>query len=129
MAYHNQRELARATVCQLQKNGNRDGIGIYVSLSFTLHRFSRGLEQSSSIVQTPTPIWSNGHDQLYFEVVFIFPAPQNESSPLRIKEFTTQTSNFAHDINEFWQSMVFENIEVQASNSPIRANVSGIVYY
>lgn len=32
VAYHDQRALARATVCRLHKGGNRDGVGIFVGL-------------------------------------------------------------------------------------------------
>ncbi|KAH0839428.1 hypothetical protein J3R83DRAFT_203 [Lanmaoa asiatica] len=100
VAYHNDRALARATVCRLHKSGNREGVGIY----------------------TPTPAWRNVRDRLYFEVVITFPAAKSESSPLRIKEFTTHTSNFAHEIGDLWQSILFEDIELNTSNSPIQVN-------
>ncbi|KAG8218140.1 hypothetical protein J3R82DRAFT_3677 [Butyriboletus roseoflavus] len=100
VAYHDERTLARATVARLQKGGNRNGVGIY----------------------TPSPAWADARDRLYFEVVFTFPAATSESSPLRIKEFTTQTSNFAHEIGDLWQSILFENMELESSNAPIHAN-------
>jgi hypothetical protein len=34
VAYHDERALARATVCQLRKSGNRHGVGIYVRRCF-----------------------------------------------------------------------------------------------
>ncbi|KAF8555008.1 hypothetical protein OG21DRAFT_961924 [Imleria badia] len=100
VAYHDARALARATVCQLRKRGDRHGVGIY----------------------TPTPAWSNQRDRLYFEVVFTFPAAPSERTPLRIHEFTTHTGNFAHEIGDLWKSLLFENMELNTSNSPIQAN-------
>lgn len=69
--------------------------------------------------------WSaNARDGLHFEVVFTFPAAPPERSPLHIHEFTTQTSNFAHEIGDLWRSLLFENMQLDASNSRIRVDVS-----
>ena len=59
--------------------------------------------------------------------MFTFPAAPSERSPLRIHEFTTDAGNFAHEIGDLWQSLLFENMELNASNAPIQANVSTCV--
>ena len=49
---------------------------------------------------------------------------RHHRSPLRIHEFTTDASNVAHEIGDLWQSLLFESMELNTSNSPIQANVS-----
>lgn len=100
VAYHDGRALARATVCRLRKNGNKHGVGIY----------------------TPIPGWTNARDRLYFEVVLTFPAAPSERSPLRIHELKTHASNFAHEMGDLWQSLLFDNLELDAANAPIQAH-------
>ena len=51
--------------------------------------------------QTPISAWHNLRDRLYFNVLLAFLAAPSEGSPLRIKQSTTYTSNFARD----WRSV------------------------
>ncbi|KAF8128160.1 hypothetical protein EV363DRAFT_1340877 [Boletus edulis] len=99
VAYHDERALARATVCRLRKSGNKHGVGIY----------------------TPIPGWTNPRDRLYFQVIFTFPAAPSEQSPLRIHELKTHASSFAHELGDLWQSLMFDNLELDAPNAPIQA--------
>ncbi|KAF9236999.1 hypothetical protein BU15DRAFT_76369 [Melanogaster broomeanus] len=96
VAYYGDEALARATVCRLQKDGRKDGVGIF----------------------TPTRMWSSTTrlDQLYIEVAFTFPVSR---SPLHVKGFSTSTSNFVHDVGDLWQTMVFDNVDLKTSNSHI----------
>ncbi|KAF8435986.1 hypothetical protein L210DRAFT_3549745 [Boletus edulis BED1] len=100
VAYHDERALARATVCRLRKSGNKHGVGIY----------------------TPIPGWTNPRDRLYFQVIFTFPAAPSEQSPLRIHELKTHASSFAHELGDLWQSLMFDNLELDAPNAPIQAH-------
>ncbi|KAF9224636.1 hypothetical protein BS17DRAFT_780184 [Gyrodon lividus] len=100
VAYNHDRALRRATVCKLQKNGNKNGVGVF----------------------TPTPTLSffTHTDQLRFEVAFTFPVPSSGHTAVRVKGFSTSTGNFAHEIGDLWRTMMFDNIKLHGSNSPIR---------
>ena len=73
--------------------------------------------------QTPISAWHNLRDRLYFNVLLAFLAAPSEGSPLRIKQSTTYTSNFAHEIGDPWKSLWFENVELSTSNSAIQTKV------
>ncbi|KIJ59790.1 hypothetical protein HYDPIDRAFT_118152 [Hydnomerulius pinastri MD-312] len=101
VAYHVDRALARATVCELQKDGDRNGVGIF----------------------TPSPIrWINFNkqDELYFQVTYTFPAARAGRTPVHVKGFKTSTGNYVYEIGDLWRAMMFDDIDVTTSNSHIQ---------
>jgi hypothetical protein len=97
VAYYRDEALARTMVCKLQKDGRKDGVGIF----------------------TPTQVWSSSTkpiDQLYIELAVTFPISR---SPIHVKGFSTSTSNFVHEVANLWQTMVFDHIGLHTSNANI----------
>ncbi|KAF8838149.1 hypothetical protein BDN67DRAFT_907879 [Paxillus ammoniavirescens] len=100
VAYHHDQALGRAKVCKLRKDEGKIGVGIY----------------------TPPTLGWFGHsnrDRLEFEVTFNFPVTRSDS-PVSVKRFSTTTHNFVHEVADLWQSMMFDDIDLKTSNSPIQ---------
>ncbi|KIK97524.1 hypothetical protein PAXRUDRAFT_824829 [Paxillus rubicundulus Ve08.2h10] len=100
VAYHHDRALGRATVCKLRKEESKIGVGIF----------------------TPTLGWPLfiKQDQLNFEVTFIFPVTRPGSPPILVNRFLTTTHNFVHEVGDLWQSIIFGDVDLNTSNSPIQ---------
>ncbi|KAI6119260.1 hypothetical protein EDD17DRAFT_1594587 [Pisolithus thermaeus] len=102
-AYYDQRALARVTLCKFTRADNEHGIGIY------------------------TPQWGwtyNYKDQVQFLVTVTFPVAPVPGTPLHIKRFDADTSQFSFSVGDLWETMLFDDVVLRTSNSHI--NVTSI---
>ncbi|KAI6106190.1 hypothetical protein EDD16DRAFT_196987 [Pisolithus croceorrhizus] len=103
-AYYDQRALARVTLCRFTRADNEHGIGIY----------------------TPQRGWTyNYKDQVQFLVAFTFPMAPVPGTPLHIKRFDADTSQFSFSAGDLWETMLFDDVVLRTSNSHI--NITSIV--
>lgn len=102
-AYYDQRALARVTLCRFNRPDNEHGVGIY----------------------TPRMGWTyNYKDQVQFFVTFTFPVALVPGTPLRIKRFDADTSQFSYSAGDLWETMLFDDVVLRTSNSHI--NITSI---
>ncbi|KAI6027112.1 hypothetical protein EDC04DRAFT_172069 [Pisolithus marmoratus] len=102
-AYYEQRALARVTLCKFSRANNEHGIGIY------------------------TPEWGwtyNYRDQVQVHITFTFPVALVPGTPLHIKRFDADTSQFSFSVTDLWETMLFDDVILRTTNSHI--NVTSI---
>ncbi|KAI0827710.1 hypothetical protein BC628DRAFT_1409631 [Trametes gibbosa] len=105
VAYRLEAALGSATVCHLNPSDNRHGLGIF------------------------TERWQHPEfkKQLRFHVHVLLPATEH-GAPRTINAFNTHLPQFTHHLHELADTVVFESIDLSATNAGIRADSLNAIF-